>query len=81
MKMYVGNYLVHGALKLVQLFIDGAGVAVQEPERNSKLNIFSFLYMSNPMLCFYTLPHLDPSGLHTVSFSPWSTRRGREISS
>ena len=41
--MYVGNYLVHGALKLVQLLVYGAGVAVQEPERN---------YMLNPMLCY-----------------------------
>ncbi len=34
--MDVGNYLVHGALELVQLFIDGAGVAVQEPEKELK---------------------------------------------
>ncbi len=34
--MYVGDYLVHGALKLVQLLVYGAGVAVQEPEKELK---------------------------------------------
>ncbi len=55
---------MHGSLELVQLFVDGAGVAVQEPERNSKSNIFSFPYMLNPLLCyvFIHFPTSTPQG-------------------